>query len=235
MILSLAVILFLSAAQSSVVAWEEFEKAVRDQTIKKEEARREFPNIYKGLKEICKKYPFNADSKWLFPVKGYGKKDVGKGGFRPDIYYGSSPIKGYDFYDGNQHGGHPAYDIFIRDKNQDAIDDRTAKPVSVIAPVDMLILSVETTWDQGSEIRGGRYIWALDPVNDQIIYFAHLSDVMVKPGSFIKAGSEIGTVGRSGKNAFLPRSPTHLHLMVLKVKGDKLVPFDYMDSLPSEK
>lgn len=229
-----AAILFLSAAQTPVVAWEEFEKAVRDQTIKKEEARREFPNIYKGLKEICKKYPFSADSKWLFPVKGYGKKDVGRGGFRPDIYYGSSPIKGYDFYDGNQHGGHPAYDIFIRDKNQDAIDDRTSKSVSVIAPVDMLILSVETTWDQGSEIRGGRYIWALDPTHDQIIYFAHLNDVMVKPGSFIKAGSEIGTVGRSGKNAFSPTSPTHLHLMALKVDGATLIPFDYFNYLDKE-
>jgi hypothetical protein len=129
------------------------------------------------------------------------------------------------------HGGHPAYDIFIRDKNQDSKDDLTVRYVSVIAPVDILILSTETAWDQGSEIRGGRYIWALDPVNDQLIYFAHLNDVLVKPGEFIKAGTEIGTVGRSGKNAFPPRSPSHLHLMVLEVKRDKLVPFDYMTCL----
>jgi peptidoglycan LD-endopeptidase LytH len=234
MILSLIVFLFLSATQSPVATWENFEKAVRDQTIKKEDARKEFPDIYKGLKDVCRSYPFNTDSQWLFPVKGYGKKDVGKGGFRPDIYYGSSPIKGYDFYDGNRHGGHPAYDIFIHDKNQDAIDDRTKSHVAVIAPVDILVLSTEAVWDKGSEIRGGRYIWALDPVHDQIIYFAHLNDVIVKPGSFIKAGSEIGTVGRSGKNAFPPRSPTHLHLMVLKVDGDSLVPFDYIHYLDKE-
>jgi hypothetical protein len=232
MILSLIVFLFLSATQAPVTEWGDFEKAVRDQTIKKEDARKEFPDIYKGLKEVCRDYAFNKDSQWLFPVKGYGKKDVGKGGFRPDIYYGSSPIKGYDFYDGNRHGGHPAYDIFIHDKNQDALDDRTGKPVAIIAPVDILILSVEAAWDQGSEIRGGRYIWALDPLHDQVLYFAHLNDVLVKPGSFIKAGSDIGTVGRSGKNAFPPRSPSHLHLMVLKVKGNKLEPFDcihYLD------
>ncbi|NLD38114.1 MAG: M23 family metallopeptidase [Desulfatiglans sp.] len=229
-----AVILLLSAAQTPVAGWEEFEKAVRDQTIKKEDARREFPEIYKGLKEVCKKHPFNTDSKWLFPVKGYGIKDVGKGGFRPDIYYGSSTIKGYDFYDGNQHGGHPAYDLFIHDKDQDSKDDRTGKPVSVIAPVDILILSVETAWEQGSEIRGGCYIWALDPVHDQIIYFAHLNDVLVRPGSIIKAGSEIGTVGRSGKNAFPRRSPSHLHLMVLKVDGASLIPFDYIHFMDKE-
>jgi hypothetical protein len=229
-----AAILFLSAAQTPVAGWEEIEKAVRDQAIKKEDARREFPNVYKGLKGICKNYTFNADSKWLFPVKGYGKKDVGKGGFRPDTYYSSSPIKGYDFYDGNLHWGHPAYDIFIHDKDQDSKDDRTGRPVSVIAPVDILILSVETAWEQGSEIRGGCYIWALDPVHDQLIYFAHLNDVRVKPGTFIKAGAEIGTVGRSGKNAYPPRSPTHLHLMVLKVYGATLIPLDYIHYLDKE-
>jgi peptidoglycan LD-endopeptidase LytH len=231
MILSLVVILFLSGVQNPVVEWERFEKAVRDQTIKKEEARSEFPGIYAGLKKLCEGYQFDTGSRWLFPVKGYGKKDVGKGGFKPDIYYGSSNIKGYNFYDGNRHGGHPAYDIFIHDKNQDTLDDSTGKPVSVIVPVDILVLSIENKWDQGSEIRGGRYIWALDPVHDQIIYFAHLNEVIVKPGSFIKAGSEIGTVGRSGKNAFLPRSPTHLHLMALKVDGASLVPFDYITNL----
>ncbi|MBN1904741.1 MAG: peptidoglycan DD-metalloendopeptidase family protein [Deltaproteobacteria bacterium] len=228
------VILFLSTAQTPVAEWEDFEKAVRDQVITKEEAHRQFPNIYKGLKEICKNHPFNSDTKWLFPVKGYGKKDVGRGGFRPDIYYGSSTIKGYDFYDGNRHGGHPAYDIFIHDKNQDTLDDRTAKPVSVIAPVDVLILSAETAWEKYSEIRGGCYIWALDPLHDQLIYFAHLNEVLVKPGSYIKAGSEIGTVGRSGKNGFPRRSPTHLHLMVLKVDGTSLIPFDYIHYLDKE-
>ncbi len=231
MILSLITFLFLSVTQSSVTEWENFEKAVRDQTVTKEDARREFPGIYKGLKDVCRDFSFTPDARWLFPVKGYGMKDVGKGGFRPGIYYGSSPVKGYDFYDGNQHGGHPAYDIFIHDKDQDSKDDLTGKPVSVIAPVDILILSTETLWSPGSEIRGGRYIWALDPVRDQIIYFAHLNEVLVKPGSFIKAGSNIGTVGRSGKNAFSHRSPSHLHLMVLKVDGALLKPYDYIANL----
>jgi hypothetical protein len=95
-----AVILFLSAAQDPVTEWEDFEKAVRDQTIKKEDARREFPGIYRGLKEVCRNYPFTPNTRWFFPVKGYGIKDVGKGGFRPDIYYGSSPIKVMTFMTG---------------------------------------------------------------------------------------------------------------------------------------
>ncbi len=228
MILSFMIIFILSANADPVTIWDHFEKSVRDQEIVKERAKEDFLLIYRELKRECNKYPFNPDSKWLFPVKGYGKKDMGAAGFRPDIRYGSSPIKGYDFYDGNLHGGHPAYDIFIHDKNQDTIDDLTDRHVEVIAPLDIMILSIESSWEPGSEIRGGRYIWALDPVHDYLIYFAHLNEVKVKPGEFINAGTTIGTVGRSGTNAFPVRSPTHLHLMVLKIKGNVLEPVDYL-------
>jgi peptidoglycan LD-endopeptidase LytH len=217
----------LSNSPDTVTEWIHFEKAVRDQTIGKAEAQKQFPPLYKELKELCKKHQFKQHAKWQFPVQGYGIKDMGSDGFRPDIRYGSSPIKGYNFYDGNKHGGHPAYDIFIRDRNQDSADDKTLKPVMVIAPVDLLIVSVEKEWAPNSEIRGGRYIWALDPLTDRIFYFAHLNEVRITAGVFCPAGSAIGTVGRSGKNAYPSRSETHLHFMVLEIKGSALSPLDY--------
>jgi peptidoglycan LD-endopeptidase LytH len=103
------------------------------------------------------------------------------------------------------------------------------KPVSVLAQVDLLILSTNTYWEPGSKIRGGCYVWALDPLKDQIFYFAHLKEVQVQGGAFIKARSVVGTVGRTGTNAWPARSPTHLHFMVLTVTGAALVPFDYRD------
>jgi hypothetical protein len=212
-------------------AWDRFEKAVRDQTVKKEQARLQFLKIYPDLKKLCLDYPFENSATWIFPVKGRGVKDIGKGGYRPDIRYGGAPIKGYDFYDGNLHGGHPAYDIFIHDKNQDMLDDASRQPVAVVAPVDLLILSTESGWKPGSEIRGGNYVWALDVLHDRIFYFAHLNTIQIKGGDFCKAGSVIATVGRTGKNAFPHRSPTHLHLMVLKVEGSRLIPLDYMPYL----
>jgi hypothetical protein len=213
--------------QDPMAEWIRFEKSVRDQTIRKEDARKQFPALFKALKDACLKYSFKQESSWKFPVQGYGIKDMGAGGFKPNIRYGSSPIKGYDYYDGNLHGGHPAYDIFIRDRNQDALDDRSHKPVVISAPVDLLILSAEKEWNPDSEIRGGRYIWALDPLQDRIFYFAHLNEILVSAGSFCQAGSALGTVGRTGKNAAPSRSPTHLHFMVLTVKGDSLIPLDY--------
>jgi peptidoglycan LD-endopeptidase LytH len=218
----------LQGPPDPVAQWTSFERAVRDQKMSKDGARRQFPSLFQSLKDLCRQHPFARRSSWLFPVQGGSIRDVGTGGFRPNIRYGSSPVRGYDFYDGNRHGGHPAYDIFIRDRNQDALDDHTRKPVLVVAPADLLILSTETEWTPGSEIRGGRYIWALDPTRDQIIYFAHLNEVRVKAAAFCRAGDVLGTVGRTGTNAWPARSPTHLHLMVLRVEGRSLVPFDYL-------
>jgi len=61
------------------------------------------------------------------------------------------------------------------------------KPVMVLAPVDMLILSVENNGNPDSDIRGGRYIWALDPLRDRIIYFAHLNEIRAASGTFFRA------------------------------------------------
>jgi peptidoglycan LD-endopeptidase LytH len=101
----------------------------------------------------------------------------------------------------------------------------------IVAPVDLLILSAENDWAPGSSIRGGRYVWALDPLQDRIFYFAHLNEIRTNPGVFCAAGSAIGTVGRTGRNAAPSRSSTHLHFMVLEIKGCALTPIDYRSLL----
>jgi len=221
---------FTIEENSSVIdKWDNFEKAVRNQTISKDSAKKVFPSLHAELKKYAEKHKFDTlITSWVFPVDGYGMEAVGKGGFKPDIYYGGSNIKGYDFYDGNKHGGHPAYDIFILDKNQDCLDDNSKKPVNIVAPVDLMILSYFKDWVKGSGIRGGNYVWALDPYDNQIFYFAHMDSIFVKGGDFCKEGTPIGTMGRSGKNAWVERCPTHLHMMVLKIEGEELNPIDYL-------
>jgi hypothetical protein len=225
--------LFTASAVSAgpIQNWQEFEVNVRDQLVHKDSARKKFPALYKAIKDHVSKYEFKSPVKWKFPVKGYTVKDAGKGGFRPDIYYGGSGIKGFDFFDGNKHGGHPAYDIFIRDKNRDCLDDRTKKPVNIVAPVDLFVLSTNTGWKAGSEIRGGNYICALNGPSNMLFYFAHLDSVRVKPKDFVKTGIAMGTIGRTGKNALPARSPTHVHMMVLRIEHDRLKPVDFWKQL----
>ena len=224
-------IILLSAALVSagtIDDWDQFEKQVRDQAIVKASAKKIFPALYEKLLEYCLKDSFASVAPWVFPVQGYGIHDAGKGGFKPNIYYGGSGIKGYDFFDGNRHGGHPAYDIFIRDKNRDCKDDWTGKPVDIVAPVDMLVLSINTSCEEGSAIRGGRYVWALVPHKNMLLYFAHLDSIVAAAGAVVRAGGKIGTVGRSDKNAAVVQSPTHLHMMVLKVEQERIRPMDFL-------
>ena len=220
-IISLVLAFFLLNS-NPIEKWNAFEKNVRDQKINKPEAKKQFSLLHKELLQYCVKISFSYNEKWTFPVEGASMNDVGKGGFLP---------KGYDFFDGNKHGGHAAYDIFIPDKNQDCLNDKTKKSVSIFAPVDLLILSQNSGWQQGSDIRGGNYIWAYNPKAELLFYFAHLDSIKVQNGTLCKKGIAIATLGRSGKNAFPKRSPTHFHFTVLKTDGEKIVPYDYIGQL----
>ncbi|MFH1238824.1 MAG: M23 family metallopeptidase [bacterium] len=221
---------FLMAGSPVLKSWEEFETGVRDGLIDKNTARQQLPQIMAGLREFAGHYTFQENQKWVFPVKGYGLKSIGGkngDGYQPDIVYGTSPIKGYDFFDGNRHGGHPAHDIFVRDKNQDTLDDKTAKQVELIAMTDSLVLSISQGWTPSSKLRGGNVVWLYNPRLNMIFYYAHMDKIYVKQGDFLKAGLPIGTVGRTGLLAWRKQSPTHVHLMVLKCQDNTLKPFNY--------
>jgi peptidoglycan LD-endopeptidase LytH len=230
----LPLIFFWTALSGPLEQWDSFEKQVRDQKISKDSAKNLFPALFDSLKRYSAPFSFPSQDTWDFPVEGYSAADAGKNNFRPDIYYGGSQIKGYDFFDGNMHGGHPAYDIFIHDKNRDCMDDRTGKQVYVVAPCDMIILSSDSLWQKGSDRRGGNYIWALAPQSDELLYFAHLDSVLARKGTFVRLHERIATVGRTGKNAARKDSATHLHMMVLQVVKGVLTPVDFINNFSNK-
>ena len=69
----------------------------------------------------------SSEEKWVFPVSGYTSRAIG--GTNGNGYIAN----GYNYFDGNKHGGHPAHDIFINDKNQDCIDDKTKKYIQALS------------------------------------------------------------------------------------------------------
>ena len=158
---------------------------------------------------------------WRFPVSGYGPESIGGtngSGYRP---------AGYDWFDGYTSRGHPGHDIFIRDRNQDELDDGTGKPVDVVSISSGIVVAYAPEWTSGSRLRGGRYVYVYDPSQSGFFYYAHQRSLFVKPGDIVAPGAVIATVGRSGRNAAAPRSPTHLHVMFLAVEnGDSPRPRD---------
>ncbi len=203
-----------------------FNTLIRDGTISRNEGTKRLNTLLLELREDYSRrggQDFSKNS-WIFPVKGYDAKSIGgsnKG-------YSAS---GYDYFSGNRHGGHPSFDIFIRDRNQDCLDDQLGVPVKVLSLGGGMVVAIEGVWEQGSTLRGGKYIWVYDPGNELLLYYAHNGTLSVRIGDIVKPGELLGTVGRSGLNALKPRSPTHLHLTVLEVKDGRPTPLNIYQDL----
>jgi murein DD-endopeptidase MepM/ murein hydrolase activator NlpD len=204
--------------------WQVFERRVRDGTILSQEALQEISHWSEAL---AKAYPPGSSAAAVFfPLRGGSAADIGGNngnGYRPE---------GFDFLDGNRHRGHPAQDIFIRDRDRDGRDDRTGRPVDVIVFADGVVLSTFTGWspeDSSRAIRGGNYVWIYHPAGALFSYYAHLAEIFVTAGQRVEGGSALAALGRSGANACLARSPTHLHFMLLQAKDMRpITPFPFL-------
>lgn len=186
---------------------------IRDGLIAKPEAQNEIANLVPQIKKYYTVHGVEgSDSSFTFPVRGYNYKHIG--GNNGDGYI----TAGYDFFDGNKHGGHPAFDIFIYDKDQDCLDDSTGKSVDIMAITSGIIISAVAEWDTASQVRGGVCFILYDPLNDRIYYYAHNSHNYVRTGDIVKKGQLVAVMGRSGLNAYKKRSPTHLHIMCMKIE-----------------
>jgi hypothetical protein len=204
---------------------------VRDGLISKEEALTRIRELIPEVRGYFFKHGGTEITKddWVFPLEGYNSASIG--GSKGSGYQ----VSGFDYFDGNNHSGHPAHDIFIHDKNQDWLDDYTQEPVNVLSVCNGVVIAYETEWETNSDLRGGKYIYIYDPGTEGIFYFAHNSEVLVKPGDVVKAGDVIAHVGRTGLNAYKKRSPTHLHLMYMYLEDGYPKPRNIYEELLNAK
>jgi peptidoglycan LD-endopeptidase LytH len=191
---------------------------IRDCNISPDSASRAFKENIENIRNVfgvkdCQPLDTNY---FVFPVRGYLPRVSigGRGrGYRPD---------GYDMFDMDVRGSHPAHDIFIHDKNKDQMDDRTNEPVDILSFSSGIVLASEKNWQYDTDRRGGNWVWVYDPCLDGLFYYAHNRRVVVDPGQWVNAGQKIAEMGRTGFSANKTRSPTHLHFMYLKVNSDGL-------------
>ncbi len=232
---SAIIYLFVIVHFTMTDAPDEFDKLykqIRDGQISKDEAVPKLKAIADELTAYCKSKGAEniPNSEWVFPLKGYGAEAIG--GTNGSGYI----TAGYDFFDGNRHGGHPAHDIFIHDRNQDCIDDYAGAPVDVLSMSGGVVVSLEKEWDSNSDLRGGKYVIIYDPFSNALFYYAHNNMVTVNIGDIVKPGEKIAEVGRSGLNAFKKRSPTHLHISFFAINDGDIKPDNiYRDLLNAKR
>jgi len=204
---------FAQQIETLAVQFDSVNTSVRDNKIDKAQALKKLQSILPELQAAYNNLKPNETKKekWIFPVEGYTPKSIG--GTHGEGYV----PKGYDYFDGNKHLGHPAHDIFINDKNQDCKDDKTWQFVNVRSVSNGVVVALEKNWDSASSLRGGKYIYIYSPNDNALFYYAHNNEVLVNVGQIINRGDTIATVGRTGLNAFKKRSPTHLHFMKLEL------------------
>lgn len=206
---------------SSVITLKKYEETIngykqllvdiREYKLTPEEARGRFQDMMFVLKKAFPTtYYDSTQVNICFPLMGFDFRAVGG--------YGRGYIpRGYDLFDQTKKGSHPAHDIFMKDKNQDCKDDRTGDYVSVLSVSDGVVIATENNWQTGSEYRGGNYIWVFDTTTGGLWYYAHQREIYVKTGQIVRAGQKIALVGRTGFNAAMPRSDTHLHMTYLRI------------------
>ena len=208
--------------------WQRFAVAVRDGTRPQADLARAVAAWPSRLAACFA--PGDFDARVVFPVEGYGLADLGAplaAGYRP---------QGYRFLDGNRHGGHPAVDIFVYDRDRDGRDDRSNAPIRILAPADGVVMGVDRGWHPDGAVgqrRGGNLTWIYHPALGLFSYMAHLDTVRVQPGQRVRAGEPVATLGRSGRNAHPARSPTHLHLMWLR--AETMTPVDPLSVLSGHR
>jgi peptidoglycan LD-endopeptidase LytH len=215
----------VNTATNTCMAWDQLYAGMRDGRIHEPEAVRAIALLHQRLRALYREKTDTAHH--VFPLQGYS---AGNAGVIDRSSYNPGP---YDFYAGLEQAGHPAYDIFVHDTNQDSLDDRTVTPVRILAYTSGIVIALNSDWPEKghASLKGGKYVWIFDPFDARYYYYAHLKDIRITLGDEVKAGQVIGSAGRTGRFAFQKRSPTHLHFMCLSFINGRLVPFDVLAGL----
>lgn len=221
----------LEKSKNLVIKWKSTMSLMRNGTIAKEQTIDSVYDFCNRMKKYIKENGFTTytDYEWVFPVRGYNSSAIGGingSGFNP---------YGFSFYDLNS-GGHPAHDIFINDKDQDCNDDATGKQIDILSMSSGMVVETRTDWTiEMMDLKGGNIVYVYDNYSNGFFYYAHLKEVLVKVGDFVKPGTVLGTMGRTGKNAYPKRSPTHLHIMYVRSNDGDLIPENIYNMLLEAK
>jgi len=104
------------------------------------------------------------------------------------------------------------------------VDIFAERHTEVLSPSDAVVRYV------GDGGIGGNTIWLYDAKRSLFLYFAHLQTQDVAPGTNVRAGQKIGTVGNSGNAR---TTPPHLHFGIYMRPEGPVDPVEFVRAVPA--
>lgn len=194
--------------------WQDAEHALRDGSLGGREAKRAFESLISTLRQRETPAPRKLRWQWVFPLPGYGMKNVDRFSYH---------ATGYRFLAGPKRKGSPGVDLYAYDWKRDGLDDRTGKPIPVVSATDGLVVSTQPYWSAQDSNPEGVYVQVLNQEQGRFFFYTHLSRLKVGLGELVAKGQILGWLGRTGADLQKHRA-THLHFEVHDYAGGLFYP-----------
>jgi murein DD-endopeptidase MepM/ murein hydrolase activator NlpD len=99
--------------------------------------------------------------------------------------------------------------------------------VDIFAPRGTKVLAAANgvIYRTGITSRGGKVVWLMDRELGQSYYYAHLDEITVREGVYVRAGDPLGSVGNTGNARFMP---PHLHFGIYESFTGPVDPFPFI-------
>ena len=185
--------------------WSQLEARVQAGVVQRQEALKGFKKLWPKVAKDEVPSERAGLWQWVFPVPGHGEADFSGESYDPE---------GYRFYDGPDAQGHPAINIYIRDRQRRGVDDRTGEPVPVVSATDGVVVAAQKFWAPEDRNALGIYACVLDQMSKRFFYYAGLSKLKAAAGQLVSKGQVIGWVGRTGHEVRRHRLGTHLRFQI---------------------
>ncbi len=127
-------------------------------------------------------------------------------------FFGSQNPSGKSYV--TQGYGATPYSYLYKNHWHDGVDIAASYGEKIYSPDAGIVLATGNMDNYCYHLGFGKYVAVKDPVNDLILFYAHLGTIDVTPNEAIATGMPIGTVGATGFE-----TGVHLHLSIFEGSG----------------
>jgi murein DD-endopeptidase MepM/ murein hydrolase activator NlpD len=124
-------------------------------------------------------------------------------------FFGKQDLTGKSYV--TQGYGTTPYSYLYKNHWHDGIDIAASYGTTIYVPAEGTVVATGNMDSYCYHLGFGKYVAVKDPVNDLVLWYAHLGTINVSRGQIIPKGGAIGTVGATGYE-----TGVHLHFSIFR-------------------